>query len=114
MVDALGGVFGVQRIPVRGFIGVNRGGRGNNLLDKGEAVRLCPGHGGNCPALPLTGDDDNAALPSLMLSKAPVNPVFLAVRRTDVAAKVSAIDLDGAGKRGALDFERDGFAELVS
>jgi len=87
MVDPLCCVLGVQRIPVRGFVGVNGSGGRNDSFNEGEAIRFALGHGRNGAALALAGDDNDAALAGLVLGKAAVDPVFLAVGRFDVPPK---------------------------
>ena len=98
MVDALRGEFRVQRIPVRGFVGVNGGGGRNDALNEGQAIRFRLGHGRNGAALAFARDNHNAALAGLVLGKAAVDPVFFAVGRLNVAAKIAAVDLNRAGK----------------
>ncbi len=93
---------------------MNGCGRGNNGFNEGEAIRFALGHGRNGAALALAGDDDDAALAGLVLGKAAVDPVFLAVGRLDVAAEITAIHFNRAGERCTLDFGGDGLAELVS
>ena len=64
-------------------------------------------------AAALAHDDDNAALAGLILQQAAVYAVFLVVRRSDVAAKIRAVDLDLAlnGRVGFLG--RHSFADFV-
>ncbi len=62
---------------------MNGCGRGNNGFNEGEAIRFALGHGRNGAALALAGDDDDAALAGLVLGKAAVDPVFLAVGRLE-------------------------------
>ncbi len=114
MVNPLRGIFGVQRVPVCGFVGMNGCGRRNDSFDEGEAVRFALGYGRNGAPLALAGHDHDAALASLVLSKTAVDPVFFAVGWLDMAAKIATVNLDRAGKGSALDFGSDGFAELVS
>ena len=89
------------------------GGR-NDSFNEGEAIRFALGHGRNGAALALAGDDNDAALAGLVLRKAAVDPLFLAVGRFDVAAEIAAVNLDRTRERCTLDFGGDGFAELVS
>ena len=114
MVDALRGVFRVQRIPMCGFVGMDRGVRRDDAFNEGETVRFGLRDGRDRASAALASDDDDAALPSLVLGKAAVDPVHLLICRADVAAEVCAVDFDCAGKGCALDFGGDCFAELVS
>ena len=70
-------------------------------------------HEGERPASALTHNDDDAALASLVLREATVAAVFLVVSGFDVAAEVSAINLDLALNGHFGMFGRKGFAELV-
>ena len=61
-----------------------------------SASRL--GHGRNGAALVFARDNHDAALAGLVLGKPTVDPVFFAVGRLNVAAKIAPIDLNRAGK----------------
>ena len=103
VVDPLRGVFGVQRIPMRGFVGMDRRIWRDDAFHEGKAVGFGLRDDRDGPAAALASDDHDAPLAGLVLGEAAVNPVRLLVCGADVAAEVSAIDLDRAGKGCALD-----------
>ena len=47
VINPLRGVFRVQRIPVRSFVGVHGRARGNDALNEGEAIGFALGDGRN-------------------------------------------------------------------
>ena len=93
MIDALYGEVGCELIPMRGFVGVDGRTCCNGLTCEGNAGRLGLGNGRNSAALALASDDHNLALTSLVLSKATVFAIFLAVLRSNMAAKIGAVQL---------------------
>ena len=69
MVDSLRGVFRVQCIPMRGFIGVNDRIRRDDALNEGKAVRFGLDDGRNGASAALASDDHDAALAGLVFGK---------------------------------------------
>ena len=108
VIDPLRGVFRVQRVPMRGFIGVDRGIRRDDAFNEREAIGFGLGDGRDGAAATLASDDDDAALSGLVLGKAAVDPVHLLVCGANMAAEVSAIDFDRARKGCALDLGCNG------
>lgn len=115
MIDALREEADVQRVPMNGFVGIDRGIGADATLYHGNALGLGLEHEGERPTIALAHDDDNAALAGLIAGKAAVDPVFLEVGGADAAAEVPAINLDLAFQavNGGL-FGGKGLAELVS
>lgn len=62
VVDAPGVELGVQIIPVRGLIGVDRAALGDALADDIDRLLLTLDHEGQRPAVALTHDGDDPAL----------------------------------------------------
>src|ERR1019366_4026881 len=114
MVDALRQILGVQAIPMRSFVGVDRGGGVNAGLNSRERSRFALEHERKRAAGALAHDDDNAALAVLVDRKATVAAVFLVVRRLHIAPEISAVDFHDARRFHRLDFASDGFADFVS
>ena len=113
VIDALREETVVQAIPAGGFIGID-GRAGNDALgDGGDRCLFRAGHGGDRAAVALTNNDDDPALARLVHRLAAINAVGFLVGRADVAAEVSAIDLDLTGSLMLGDLSADRLAQLV-
>src|SRR6478735_10209814 len=96
MVDPQHGEAGVQRVPRRALIGMNRGAFGNPLTDHRHGIRL--GREYLCQRSPATFAHRHhyLAFARLVLGKAPVDPLDGEVLRPDMAAEIGAVDLGRA------------------
>ncbi len=103
----------MQAIPMRGFVGVNRGAGVDPAFERRKRSGFALEYEGKRAAPALAHDDDDAALAVLVDRKATVAAVFLVVGRLHVTAEISAIDLDFAAGLHRLDFGREGFANFV-
>ena len=103
----------MQAIPMRGFVGVNRGAGVDPAFQRRQGLGFALEHEGKRAAVALAHDDDDAALAVLVDRKATVAAVFLVVRRLHVTAEIGAVDLDFAAGFHRLDFRREGFADFV-
>lgn len=113
MVDALREEAGVETIPARGLVSVNGGARGNAGHQNRERGILGLRDGRDGTAAALAQHDDDTALAGLVLGLATVDPVFLPVLGSDVAAEIGAVDLDLAGGGVGRRVGADGLTELV-
>jgi hypothetical protein len=114
MVDTARGVLRMKHVPMASFVGMDDTADRDKLFNESHAVCLCLSFGRKCPALALASNDDNAALPCLMLCTAPVNAIHFEIFRPDVSAEVGAVNFDSAGKGFISDFRCQNFTELVS
>lgn len=116
MVDALHVEAGMEGVPTGGFIGMDGGGAINAGLDEGDAFFFGAEDLSDSPAVALAGHDNHLTLACLVLGKATVLPVFLAVLGADMTADIAAVNFHiGAvtTKHDAADFRCHGFPELV-
>ena len=113
VIDALRQKAVVERVPMRGFVGVNRGAQLDNGGDIGDAGRFGVENFGHGPAALLASDYSNLALAVLVFGQAPIAAVFLVVRRLHITAEIGAVDRDRTGYRLAL-FARERFADFVA
>ena len=58
VVDPLRGIFRMERIPMRGFVGVNGCVWGNNALNESAAIGFGLRDGRNGSTAAFTGDDE--------------------------------------------------------
>src|ERR1700709_2297858 len=93
VVDPLHSEAGMQRVPGRTFIGMNRGALGDPQSDGRDGVGLGSEHLRQRAPAALTHGNDSLALARLVLGQPAVNPVSGQVLRSDVATEVGAIGL---------------------
>ncbi len=113
MIDALGQVAGVQAIPMRGFVGVNRGAGGDAAFQHRKRLSFTFEDVGKRAAVAFAHDDDDAALAGLVDRKATVAAVFFVIGGLGIAAKIGAVDFDRTGSLHGFDFRRHGLADFV-
>lgn len=116
VVDALHVNAGMQGVPTGGFVGMDGGGAINARLDEGDAFLFGTEDLSDSPAVTLTGHDNHLTLARLVLGKATVLPVFLAVLGTDMTTDIAAVNFHVgavATQHDATHFRRHGFPELV-
>ncbi len=113
MIDALRQELGVQAIPMRGFVGVNRGAGVDPAFQRGERSGFALEDERKRAAPALAHDDDDAALAVLIDRETTVAAIFLVVGRLHVTAHVAAVDFHDARGFHRLDFRREGFADFV-
>lgn len=83
-------------------------------LDHGDRFTFRAEHVRYRATIALARDDDNAALAILVLGEATIDPVLFPVGGFEVAAEVSAVDLDLASEFvGGLLLGGDSFADFV-
>src|SRR5689334_5887698 len=122
VVDPPGVEAGMQRVPGRGFVGVDRRGAIHARLDEVERRVLAGEHRRQRAAQagsgqrPLPDHDDHLALAALVPGQAPILAVLFPVLRADVAAEVGPVHLDlpaGAAEPQAPELQAQGLADLV-
>lgn len=114
VVDAERVEIAMQGVPVARFIRVHGRSGGNTLDCMGDTIGLAIFNKGHGAATAFTHCDDNATVGVLVLNAAAVFPVFLAVLGANVATDIATINLNIAGKRAVIAFQRHCFAQLVA
>src|SRR5271165_1540863 len=87
---------GVQRIPRRALIGMNRGALGDPLADRRYGIRLGRENLRQRAAAALAHRHDHVTLARPVLGEPPVDPVDRQILRSDMAAEIGAVDLGRA------------------
>ncbi len=113
MIDALGQELGVQAIPMRGFVGVNRGAGVDPAFERRERSSFTLEDERKRAAPALAHDDHDTALAVLVDREATVAAVFLVIGRLHVTADIAAVDFHDARGFHRLDFRCEGFADFV-
>ncbi len=85
------------------FIGMNDTSGRDQLLNKCYSVRFGASDGGDGAALPLACNDNNPSLAGLMDCEAAIKALLFEIGGADMAAEISAIDLDRTGEGSAFD-----------
>ena len=106
--------FRTELAPVVGFIGVDGGARDHYLANQWNALAFVLHHIGQRAAFALANGDDHLALTRLVFDYPAVFAICPLVLRFDVAAEVSAIDLNHAVKLADVVCEAQRFPQFVA
>ena len=112
VVDALGLVAGMQRVPGRSLIGIDRAAGLDAAADHRHRLFLRAHHEGQRPAATLAHHHHDPALARLVLGQPAVAALGLVVLLPDRAADIAAVDLDMA-RDGAVLIGGHRLAQLV-
>jgi hypothetical protein len=96
VIDPLHDEAGMQRVPRRALVGMNRGAYSDPLADRRHGIRLGRKHLRQRAAAALAHRHHHLTLARPVLGEPPVDPVDRQVLRPDMAAEIGAVDLGRA------------------